>query len=245
MAKLKARGREEIFRVTRVETPGRDGIKGVRHYRALASDGNVLERMVVEYTPEETAKNYGKGSHDYGWKIRGRAKAGLGLEQLLKGYLDKGWELVQASSVYFKTNFAGTVIEAYSQEPFIAVAQAEKRKASLTKQRTKAEEERRHKAEEEDGPGFYVTNGYTGGSAFRTRIADHRKPYKTIEAAVDAAEKRLHHLTVEYSFDYLLPVAVLEANSRQEAERNEGHVWWIDGAFKGPPLDPRQTGFGF
>ena len=52
-------------------------------------------------------------------------------------------------------------------------------------------------------------------------------------------------LTVEYSFDYLLPVAVIEANSRQEAERNEGHVWWINGAFKGPQVDPRQTGFGF
>jgi hypothetical protein len=244
MAKLKARGREEIFRVTKVETGGtREGIKGVRHYRALASDGNILERLVIEYTAVEKAKNYGKGSHDYGWKIRGRAKAGWSLEQLLKGYLDKGWELISASPTYFTVS--GTSIEAHSQEPFIAVEKAEKRKASLTKQRTRAEEERRSKAAEEDGPGFYVTNGYTGGSMFRTRIADHKKPFKTIEAAVDAAENRLHHLTVDFSFHYLLPVAVLESNSRQEAEQNVGHVWWIDGAFKGPPVDPRQTGFRF
>jgi hypothetical protein len=244
MAKLKARGREEIFRVTRVATgEGREGIKGVRHYRALASDGNILERMVIEYTPEETAKNYGKGSHDHRWKIRGRAKAGWTLEQLLKGYLDKGWELVDASRTYFKVQ--GNIIEAYSQEPFITEAAATKRKATLAKSRTKAESERARKADLEDGPGLYVTNGYTEGGFGKNRVADHKTPFRTIEEAIDFAEKRLHRLSVEYRFDYLLPVAVIESPSREHAEQNVGHVWWINGKFKGPAVDPRQTGFGF
>jgi hypothetical protein len=45
----------------------------------------------------------------------------------------------------------------------------------------------------------------------------------------------------EFSFDYLLPVVVIESRSRYEAEANEGNVLWIDGRSKGPTVDPRQT----
>jgi len=244
MAKLKARGREEIFRVKRIETRNEGGIAEVHSYRVLASDGNVLGRMKMLYTPEEKAKNYGKGSHDYGWVVRGRAKAGLSVEQLLKLYLEKGWALEEVNPAYF--NQRGNTIEGISSKPFISMEKAEKRKATIAKQRTKAEGERERKAREEDGPGYYVTNGYTGsGSIFRTRIADHPKPFPTYEKAEEFAVRRLHHLTVEYSFHYLLPVAIIESPSRQAAEQNEGYVWRVDGKYKGPPVDPRQAAFNF
>jgi hypothetical protein len=236
MAKLKARGREEIFRVERTRGSSTPGVAEVHDYRILASDGNVLERMVLHYTPEETAKNYGKKSHDYGWKVRGRAKAGLTLEQLLKSYLDRGWQLASASESYFAVR--GDSIEAHSQEPFVSEEKATARRELLTRQRTRASEKRESQRRESDGPGFYVTSGYTA-SSFRTRIADHPKPFETYEQAEEFAARRLQRFK-EFSFDYLLPVVVIESRSRYEAEANEGDVLWIDGRSKGPSVDPRQ-----
>lgn len=243
MAKLKARGREEIFRVQRVSPGRRDGVAEVHEFRAMTSDGSVLERLVLRYTPEEIAKNYGERSHDYGWKVRGRAKAGLSLEQLLKGYLDHGWSLADASSAYFRRE--GDVIEGLSQEPFITVEKAEKRREKILKSRDRAESSRAERARTNDGPGFYVTNNYVGeGAMSHPRIADHERPFKTCEAAVEFASRRLENFR-EFAFNYLLPVAVVESTSRQAAERNEGHVWWVDGVSRGPAIDPRQAKFEF
>jgi len=85
-----------------------------------------------------------------------------------------------------------------------------------------------------------VTNGYTGGSVLRGRIADHPKPFATYEEAEEFAAGKYHRFTVEYSFHYLLPVVVILAESRGDAEQNAGDVLWIDGKYKGPPVDPRQ-----
>ena len=41
------------------------------------------------------------------------------------------------------------------------------------------------------------------------------------------------------------PLMIVEAGSGEAAMRGEGHVWWIDGMFKGAPVDPRKTGFGW
>jgi hypothetical protein len=324
MAKLKARGREEIFRVSKTVPGNREGVAEVTHYLALASDGSVLERMVLRYTAAEKEKNYGKGSHDYGWKVRGRAKAGRSVEQLLKPYLDAGWHLVEASPSYFR--ISRDSVEGLSSEPLIEEAAAARRAERLKKSREKSATERTERARTHDGPGFYVTNGYTGGrSIFKTRVADHERPFQDVEAAIKFAVQRLRHLTVDYNFNYLLPVLLVEASSRREAEegggrllwtsndpksaasasqepgyyiveddelvdddrpyatvdaavedasavdalasqnkisvkrplkvveasssraaaRGEGHVWWLDGKFKGPPVDPKQTGFGF
>jgi hypothetical protein len=117
-------------------------------------------------------------------------------------------------------------------------------KKHLASSRSKAETKRQERARTCDGPGFYVTNNYTGGVT-RSRVADHERPFATYEAAEEHAVRRLHHLTVEFSFHYLLPVVVIEAESRQAAEQNVGHVWWVDGKFRGPEIDPRQTRFGF
>jgi hypothetical protein len=241
MAKLKARGREEIFRVT-ISRPAADtstGVETVQDFRSLMSDGNILTRRLLRYTPEEAAKNYGKRSHDYGWTVKGRARAGLSLEQLLKIYLDKGWEVVEVSGNYFRRQ--GSMVEALSQEPFISLETAEKRKTVLAKSHSKAEAKRKEKTKLENGPGFYVTNNFlTTGS----RGADHEKPFPTFEAAESFALKQLATFRAS-NFGYLLPVIVIEADSRELASTNKGHVWWIDGQFKGPAVDPRQTGFGF
>lgn len=239
MAKLKARGSEIIFKVSK-STPGTSGgVAEAVHYRALRSDGSVLERMVLKYTPEETAKNYGRRSHDYGWKVKGRAKAGKTLEELLKVYLARDWRLEDVSGAYFRQ--AGPDgIEAISQEPFISERVAEKRRERLTRSRAKDAEKRQERARTNDGPGFYVTNVYTGGVT-RSRVADHEQPFPTYEEAEEFAVQRLRRFTIDFDFQYLLPVAVVEAESRQDAERNIGHVWWVDGKFRGPPADPRQA----
>jgi hypothetical protein len=239
VAKLKARGREEIFRVERSRPPSPGNVQGiaeVRDYRVLASDGNVLERMVLHYTPEEAARNYGKKSHDYGWKVRGRARSGLTLEQLLKLYLDKGWQLADASSSYFTVS--GDSIESISQDPFIPVETATKRREGLARQRVKASSRREEHARTSDGPGFYVTNGFTG-STIASRVADHPKPFATYEQAEDLADKKYREF-VRYRFNYLLPVLVIEAASRGDAEEGRGDVLWVDGRSKGPAVDPRQ-----
>jgi len=245
MAKLKARGREEIFRVSETVPGSREGVAEVTHYRALASDGSVLERMVIRYTPAEKEKNYGKGSHDYGWKVRGRAKAGRSVEQLLKPYLEAGWQLVEASPSYFRVS--GDSIEGLSSDPLIDEAAAARRTERLKKSRAKSATDRAERARVSDGPGFYVTNNYLGGGLLMSsnRIADHERPFTSLEEAVEFASDRLRRFTVELNFRYLLPVVVIEAASRQAAVANDGHVWWVDGRLKGPPVDPRQAGFGF
>jgi hypothetical protein len=43
----------------------------------------------------------------------------------------------------------------------------------------------------------------------------------------------------------LSPVRIIESLSRAAAAREEGHVWWEDGVFRGPPIDPRQGGWGW
>jgi hypothetical protein len=233
VAKLRARKRVEVFRVERTIAHGRDGVAEASDFRALMSDGNVLERRVLRYTPEEVAKNYGRKSHDYGWKVRGRAKAGLTLEQLLRGYLDRGWQLADASDDYFTVS--GDSIEAHSPEPFVSVEKAERRREGLAKSAARRGDRRKAG----DGPGLYVTNGFTG-SAYRTRVADHPGPFPSYEQAEEFALGRFRHL-MGLSLDYLLPVLVIQANSRHEAEAGSGDVLWADGKATGPAVDPRQT----
>jgi len=235
VAKLGARRREEVFRVSRSRPTTTPGVAEVRDSRALTSDGNLLSRSVLRYTPEEVERNYGKKSHDYGWKVKGMVKPGLSLEELLRPYLDKGWSLESASPSYFTVS--GDVVEAHSQEPFRNVEAAEKRRTSLARQREKREEKR----SAADDPGFYVTNNYLG-AATRPRVADHPRPFASYEAAEEFAVRRLQQFA-EFRFDYLLPVVVTRSDSRQDAEASRGEILWVDGKQKGPAPDPRQTAF--
>jgi hypothetical protein len=235
MAKISARGREEIFRVKRTHPGSSDGVTSVDDYRALTSDGSILERMVIHYTPEEKAKNYGKGSHDYGWKIRSRARSGKTLEELLHVYLDKGWQLVEANRSYF--DLRGGAFVGISQKPFITEEAAATRSKKLKRSRAKASELRAEHSHTHDGPGFYVTNNYTGaGSIFRNRIADHERPFESLHEAEKFALQRVRRFTVEFSFQYLLPVLIIQSTSRQEAEAGQGRVWWTSDDLKASAL---------
>ena len=43
----------------------------------------------------------------------------------------------------------------------------------------------------------------------------------------------------------LSPVRIIESPNRAAAAKGQGHVWWVDGVFRGPPVDPRQEGWGW
>jgi hypothetical protein len=43
----------------------------------------------------------------------------------------------------------------------------------------------------------------------------------------------------------LRPVEIIESPNRESAASGDGHVWWTEGVFRGPSVDPRQTGWGW
>lgn len=231
MAKLKARGRDEIYRIEKwkVPDPSRPYDR-TKVTKALMSDGNILIK-------------YDSGT----WSVHGKIKPGLTPEAALKINLNSGYSIVNLSMRYFdRRGDTITMREGYDK-PLISEAKAASRKKAAAKgaEKRKAESERRN------GPGFYVTNVYAG-PGLRSRIADHEMPFTTYESAEEFAWKRLKHF-LELKFNYLLPVVIIETESREDAEghafiRHEdlahpygkGHVWWINGKHIGPPVDPRQ-----
>jgi hypothetical protein len=108
----------------------------------------------------------------------------------------------------------------------------------------RAEKKRRHEIET-SGPGLYVTNGST--SPYGLRVAE-LGPYQNMEDAEQAAWARYREF-MGMRLDYLLPVQIVEVESRQAAAHFgtpgfsdvEGHVWWEDGKRRGPPVDPSQA----
>jgi len=102
-----------------------------------------------------------------------------------------------------------------------------KRKASSSK----AAERRKKEQELRDGPGFYVVWSGSGG-----RLADHERPFATVEEAIDLGRKKIW----EAQTFGLGPLIVIESPSRQDAVRTMGHVWWRNGRYVGQPADPRQ-----
>jgi len=231
MAKLKARGRDEVYRIEKWETrdPSRPYDR-TKVTKALMSDGNILIK------------------HDSGtWTVHGKIKPGLTAEAALKINLDKGFTIVNLSMRYFnRSGDTITMREGYDK-PMITEAKAASRRKALVK----GAEKRKSESERRNGPGFYVTNAYAGFGA-RTRVADHDAPFPTYEKAEEFAWDRYKHF-LEMQFTYLLPVIIIEASKREDAEGHafitredlahpygRGHVWWIDGKFKGPPVDPRQ-----
>ena len=107
-----------------------------------------------------------------------------------------------------------------------------------------------------DQPGFYIIPGESVGPD--DKVYNATGPYCRFETA--GIE---FHLTSEYittstpsettdvEDDALetarsLPnthVKIIEARNPVEAAAGNGHVWWQDGLFRGPPVDPRQSGF--
>jgi hypothetical protein len=126
---------------------------------------------------------------------------------------------------------------------------------------TKRQEEAQTKATERaflNQPGFYIVPGEQVGPNDETYNAEgpyyrfdvaginlpHDNDYVTTltpdeNSDVEAqALSTAQHLPNEH-------VKIIEARNPVEAAAGRGHVWWQDGLFRGPPVDPRQRGFGF
>ena len=88
MARLKARGRQEIFRIEKIEeVPYQGFTERYRIQKALMSDGNILKKV-----------------DDGSWKILGKVKPGLSAEQALQIYANKGWKLLSSSPAYLSVS---------------------------------------------------------------------------------------------------------------------------------------------
>ena len=202
MAKLKARGRQEIFRIEKIKEIPRQGFaERYRVQKALMSDGNVLEKV-----------------DDGTWKVIGKVKPGLSAEAALKIYADKGWRLLQAHPAYFTVS--SDTVAGRSSEPLRTEKEAERAKKS----RVAGAERRKKRTEEEEkrsGPGLYITNRSTSS----LRLAAEIGPLADMDTAVKAARKRASEFR-SGRLNYLLPVRVIEAKSRWDAERNIGTVVW-------------------
>jgi hypothetical protein len=245
MAKLKARGRQEIARLVKEnDLPEDRSFSHEKKQVALMSDGNVLKRRVLRWRDEHAP-------HDYGWKVAGKIKAGLTPEDFIAAYLKTGYALESASPNYIVRR--GNTIENLSGKPVVTeakAAQAKKAKvARAARPKNPAKSDPRdvvnYKGEKKgDGPGYYITNRYVGTSFISGQRAAELGPFDNLDLAEDAAWARYNEFR-SMSFDYLLPVKIIRATSRHKAENDEGHTWWIDGKRKGPPVDPRQAKFNF
>jgi hypothetical protein len=93
-----------------------------------------------------------------------------------------------------------------------------------------------------NGPGFYVVTRVARDLA--GRAADHDAPFRDVTTAIDFAQHKLYELA-SMKLHYLLPVEVIEAQSRQDAvqldpAQSGAHAWWFNGKYIGPKADPRQ-----
>lgn len=223
MAKLKARGRTEIWKVAKEgPTPNSDLIIWEKSEVTLMSEGSLLERRVVRFKPDKYDL---KGRlHDYGWKVKGKMKPTLTPSQALEIYQKRGYALMGEPKMdSFSTNYAKAI---------------EASKVRKTKDATKRAAEVAPGGKH--GPGFYVTNGKTDAGIFslKSRVAE-LGPYQSQETAEEKATDRFHNF-VQMRFTYLLPVKVVYANSRRDAEENKGDVRWINGKSLGPAVSPHQ-----
>lgn len=88
MAKLSARGRKEVARVTKLDaSPNSDLVTERRKTYALMTDGAILEKTDVVF------KSDGK-KHSYGWKVV-FAKAGVTPEKFVSHYVARGYEVTR------------------------------------------------------------------------------------------------------------------------------------------------------
>lgn len=91
MAKLSARGRTELCRVSKVLPDQEPGVT-VTRFRALMSDGVILHKTSWKYDSKD------RSNHDTGWKVGNRLKPGVKPENVIDAwrdaYLAQGYTLV-------------------------------------------------------------------------------------------------------------------------------------------------------
>lgn len=107
----------------------------------------------------------------------------------------------------------------------------------------------------ENNPGFYIVPGETIGPDDKTYNAtgpyyrfesigrgddDEHYPESYFETDADVEEEA--NVAMRRGEDR---IKIIEARNARDAANGKGHVWWEQGNFRGPPIDPRQRGFGF
>lgn len=101
MAKLSARGRSEVFRVEREQTPAPSADPTAVIWRkstiVLMSDGSTLEKDQVKFPPSFPGSK--PRLHDWGWKKRGRLGAGKDPKLLLEQFAKKGYLVAAAQGI--------------------------------------------------------------------------------------------------------------------------------------------------
>jgi hypothetical protein len=224
MAKLKARGRTEVFRVEKNYVKHIGQItERARHQLAVMSDGNILTK------------------HRDTWTLGGKVQPDLTAEEILKRYLDDGWSLVSESPQYLVRR--GHTIEDVSKAPLLTGAKA----VAAAKAHSKTVDKQRAAASVKHGPGLYVTfvlSASANMTSTRGGRDAERGPYQDYDKVEEKAWKLYQEILQMHGPRSLnLPVHIIEANSRTEAERDVGHVWWTNGQFRGAPIDPRQMRF--
>jgi len=95
MAKIGARGRREIARVSRTRAHSKEENEDLSHTRetkVLTSSGHVLHKRDAIFRPHTATARYDKGRYSWGWKLAGRAKPEYrDAEKWLKHHTDRGW----------------------------------------------------------------------------------------------------------------------------------------------------------
>ena len=224
MARLKARGRTEVFRIekTYVKHIGQIAER-TRHQLAVMSDGNVLIKR-----------------HDT-WTVSGKVPPDQTAEEILAGYLADNWTLVSESPQYLVRR--GHTIEDVSKVPLLTSAKA----SAAARAQSKIVDKNKAADLVKNGPGLYVTYkiGWSTSPLLTTELRDAKYgPYQNYDFAEEKAWKLYQDIVRQYGPRSLnLPVAIIEATSRTSAVIGSGHVWWTDGKFRGAPVDPRQMRF--
>jgi hypothetical protein len=144
-----------------------------------------------------------------------------------------------------------TMRKYHNQDVEFAVRAAEHERETAAKTQQRIDDFENH-------PGFYVVPGETVGPDDTVYNADG--PYVAFEKAgnVLSPDERWQAELEDYSVDDVedaaratlkvhqnTPVMIVEAKNAREAAAGRGHVWWVNGSYKGPPVDPRQKGFGW
>jgi hypothetical protein len=160
-----------------------------------------------------------------------------------------GWHLRNSFSyVELALNLAHRAADAAGRQDVLQ--RAEKRKAVRKAASDRNAVKRNEAYELANGPGYYVTNGYAG-RGLKMRVADHDKPFASLDAAIAMAEKKHRELT-ELKFTYLLPVQVVRAPDRIHAEipvagvlgKDGVELFWEDGRRVADPSQIRLPGMG-
>ena len=145
------------------------------------------------------------------------------------------------------------VMPAIRQDAERAIRRAEQ--AAEYAKRTEDEERARLEAYE-NNPGFYIVPGETEGPDGTVHnatgpYANFERAGRTIEDWPESNFETEEDVENDAIRTMRRPegqhqrVKIIEARNAREAAAGVGHVWWDQGNFRGPPVDPRQRGFGF